>query len=230
MKKVRAAETNLFQTNLLQSRTFVSKKNVYVQDETGGIQVRFQSDATWNFGDEIAIDLSGLKIKYYGGAIQIDDLPNSNVQTVSTGNSVEAKQVSVADFMEGKYESQYVALPDVQVVEADLNKTIVMNGSHTSINVEDITGHSFVIFSSKYTVFGNEKVPQGAGTLKGVSMIYNGTMQIGLTSQDDYADMTGTRFESQGGGDDPTPDDLIEATIGEFIDAEVDLDVFLAIL
>lgn len=216
----------VFVVSSLEANTLTSKKNAYVQDATGGIQVRFQNDATWNFGDEIAIDLSGQKIKYYGGAIQIDALPNSNVQTVSTGNSVEAKQVSVADFMEGKYESQYVALPDVQVVEADLNKTIVMNDSHTSINVEDITGHSFVIFSSKYTVFGDDKVPQGAGTLKGVSMVYNGTMQIGLTSQNDYAGMTGTRFESQGGGDDPTPDDLIEATIGEFIDAEVDLDVW----
>lgn len=216
----------VFVVSSLEANTLTSKKNVYVQDATGGIQVRFQNDATWNFGDEIAIDLSGQKIKYHGGAIRIDALPNSNVQTVSTGNSVEAKQVSVADFMEGKYESQYVALPDVQVVEADLNKTIVMNDSHTSINVEDITGHSFVIFSSKYTVFGDEKVPQGAGTLKGVSMVYNGTMQIGLTSRNDYAGMTGTRFESQGGGDDPTPDDLIEATIGEFIDAEVDPDVW----
>lgn len=207
----------VFVVSSIEANTLTSKKNAYVQDETGGIQLRFQSDVTWNFGDEIAIDLSGQKIKYYDGAIQIKDLPNSNVQTVSTGNSVEAKQVSVADFMEGKYESQYVALPDVQVVEADLGKTIVMNNSHTSINVEDITGNSFVIFSSKYTVFGDEKVPQGAGTLKGVSMVYNGTMQIGLTSQSDYADMTGTRFESQGGGDDPQPGEIEEVTIEEFL-------------
>ncbi len=207
----------VFVVSSIEANTLTSKKNAYVQDETGGIQLRFQSDVTWNFGDEIAIDLSGQKIKYFGGAIQIKDLPNSNVQTVSTGNSVEAKQVSVADFMEGKYESQYVALPDVQVVEADLGKTIVMNNSHTSINVEDITGNSFVIFSSKYTVFGDEKVPQGAGTLKGVSMVYNGTMQIGLTSQSDYADMTGTRFESQGGGDDPQPGEIEEVTIEEFL-------------
>lgn len=207
----------VFVVSSIEANTLTSKKNAYVQDETGGIQLRFQSDVTWNFGDEIAIDLSGQKIKYYGGAIQIKDLPNSNVQTVSTGNSVEAKQVSVADFMEGKYESQYVALPDVQVVEADLGKTIVMNNSHTSINVEDITGNSFVIFSSRYTVFGDEKVPQGAGTLKGVSMVYNGTMQIGLTSQSDYADMTGTRFESQGGGDDPQPGEIEEVTIEEFL-------------
>jgi len=205
-----------FVVSSIEANTLTSKKNVYVQDETGGLQIRFTSDVTWNFGDELSIDISGAKMKYYGGALQIDSLSNSKVEVLSTGNAVEAKQVSVADFMEGKYESQYVALPDVQVVEADLGKTFVMGSSHTSINVEDITGHSFVIFSSKYTVFGTEQVPQGAGTLKGVSMVYNGTMQIGLTSKDDYAGMIGARFDGQG-GDTPDPGEIEEVTIAEFL-------------
>lgn len=205
-----------FVVSSIEANTLTSKKNVYVQDETGGLQIRFTSDVTWNFGDELSIDISGAKMKYYSGALQIENLSNSKVEVLSTGNAVEAKQVSVADFMEGKYESQYVALPDVQVVEADLGKTFVMGSSHTSINVEDITGHSFVIFSSKYTVFGTEQVPQGAGTLKGVSMVYNGTMQIGLTSEDDYAGMTGARFDGQG-GDTPDPGEIEEVTIAEFL-------------
>ena len=205
-----------FVVSSIEANTLTSKKNVYVQDETGGLQIRFTSDVTWNFGDELSIDISGAKMKYFGGALQIENLSNSKAEVLSTGNAVEAKQVSVADFMEGKYESQYVALPDVQVVEADLGKTFVMGSSHTSINVEDITGHSFVIFSSKYTVFGTEQVPQGAGTLKGVSMVYNGTMQIGLTSRDDYAGMTGARFDGQG-GDTPDPGEIEEVTIAEFL-------------
>ena len=205
-----------FVVSSIEANTLTSKKNVYVQDETGGLQIRFTSDVTWNFGDELSIDISGAKMKYYSGALQIENLSNSKVEVLSTGNAVEAKQVSVADFMEGKYESQYVALPDVQVVEADLGKTFVMGSSHTSINVEDITGHSFVIFSSKYTVFGTEQVPQGAGTLKGVSMVYNGTMQIGLTSTGDYAGMTGARFDGQG-GDTPDPGEIEEVTIAEFL-------------
>lgn len=214
-----------FVVSSIEANTLTSKKNVYVQDETGGLQIRFTSDVTWNFGDELSIDISGAKMKYYGGALQIENLSNSKVEVLSTGNAVEAKQVSVADFMEGKYESQYVALPDVQVVEADLGKTFVMGSSHTSINVEDITGHSFVIFSSKYTVFGTEKVPQGAGTLKGVSMVYNGTMQIGLTSEDDYAGMTEARFDGQG-GDTPDPGEIEEVTVSEFLSKPVDGSVY----
>ena len=214
-----------FVVSSIEANTLTSKKNVYVQDETGGLQIRFTSDVTWNFGDELSIDISGAKMKYYGGALQIENLSNSKVEVLSTGNAVEAKQVSVADFMEGKYESQYVALPDVQVVEADLGKTFVIGGSHTSINVEDITGHSFVIFSSKYTVFGAEQVPQGAGTLKGVSMVYNGTMQIGLTSTGDYAGMIGARFDGQG-GDTPDPGEIEEVTVSEFLSKPVDGSVY----
>ena len=193
-----------------------SKKNVFVQDETAGLQIRFTSDATFAFGDEVVIDLSDQELSYYDGALQANNVPNSNVEVLSSDNKIDPKEVTVAEFMKNTYDAQYVALPDVQVVEADLGKTFVEGGAHTSINVEDKTGNSFVIFSSKYTTFGNEQVPQGAGVLKGISMINNGKMQIGLTSQDDYAGMTGERFDGQG-GDDPQPGEIEEVTIEEFL-------------
>lgn len=193
-----------------------SKKNVFVQDETAGLQIRFTSDATFAFGDEVVIDLSGQELSYFDGALQANNVPNGNVEVLSSDNKIDPKEVTVAEFMKNTYDAQYVALPDVQVVESDLGKTFVEGGAHTSINVEDKTGNSFVIFSSKYTTFGNEQVPQGAGVLKGISMINNGKMQIGLTSQDDYAGMTGERFEA-GGGDDPQPGEIEEVTIEEFL-------------
>ena len=193
-----------------------SKKNVFVQDETAGLQIRFTSDATFAFGDEVVIDLSGQELSYFDGALQANNVPNGNVEVLSSDNKIDPKEVTVAEFMKNTYDAQYVALPDVQVVEADLGKTFVEGGAHTSINVEDKTGNSFVIFSSKYTTFGNEQVPQGAGVLKGISMINNGKMQIGLTSQDDYAGMTGERFDGQG-GDDPQPGEIEEVTIEEFL-------------
>lgn len=193
-----------------------SKKNVFVQDETAGLQIRFTSDATFAFGDEVVIDLSGQELSYFEGALQANNVSNGNVEVLSSDNKIDPKEVTVAEFMKNTYDAQYVALPDVQVVESDLGKTFVEGGAHTSINVEDKTGNSFVIFSSKYTTFGNEQVPQGAGVLKGISMINNGKMQIGLTSQDDYAGMTGERFEGQG-GDEPDPGEIEEVTIEEFL-------------
>ena len=193
-----------------------SKKNVFVQDETAGLQIRFTSDATFAFGDEVVIDLSGQELSYFDGALQANNVPNGNVEVLSSDNKIDPKEVTVAEFMKNTYDAQYVALPDVQVVESDLGKTFVEGGAHTSINVEDITGHSFAIFSSKYTTFGNEQVPQGAGVLKGISTVNKGNMQINLTSQSDYAGMTGERFDGQG-GDDPQPGEIEEVTIEEFL-------------
>lgn len=193
-----------------------SKKNVFVQDETAGLQIRFTSDATFAFGDEVVIDLSGQELSYFDGALQANNVPNGNVEVLSSDNKIDPKEVTVAEFMKNTYDAQYVALPDVQVVESDLGKTFVEGGAHTSINVEDITGHSFAIFSSKYTTFGNEQVPQGAGVLKGISTVNKGNMQINLTSQSDYAGMTDERFDGQG-GDDPQPGEIEEVTIEEFL-------------
>ena len=200
----------------MEINNLTSKKNVFVQDETAGLQIRFTSDATFAFGDEVVIDLSGQELSYFDGALQANNVPNGNVEVLSSDNKIDPKEVTVAEFMKNTYDAQYVALPDVQVVESDLGKTFVEGGAHTSINVEDITGHSFAIFSSKYTTFGNEQVPQGAGVLKGISTVNKGNMQINLTSQSDYAGMTDERFDGQG-GDDPQPGEIEEVTIEEFL-------------
>lgn len=173
-----------------------SKKNVYIQDDAAGLQIRFNEDAEFAFADELELDLSGATLGYYYGSLQLSGISTSAASTLSSGNTIEAKKVTVQDFIDNKYDGQYIELPDVQVKESDLEKTFVVGDKHTSINVEDKTGYSFVIFSSKYSSFKDEKVPQGAGPLKGISMINNGTMQMAFASTADYSGMTGERFGS----------------------------------
>ena len=191
-----------------------SKKGLYVQDATGGLQFYLAANHEFNFGDKVKIDLSGASVGEYNGAVQISSLALDNISLVSTGNTVTPKTVTVADFLANKYEGQYVAIEGVQVVDADLNKTFVEGDSHTSINVETADGQTFAIFSSKYASYGSSKVPQGSGTIKGISSISKGAMQVIFAQESDYAGLTGTRFDGttppsggdQGGdqgGDDP---------------------------
>ena len=70
-----------------------------------------------------------------------------------------------------------------------------MGGAHTSINMEDASGNKFVVFSSKYATYGAQTVPQGSGTIKGISSINNGTMQIIFCQASDFAGLTNTRFD-----------------------------------
>ncbi len=183
-----------------------SKKGMYVQDATGGLQFYLAENHTFAFGDKVQIDLSGAQIATYNDATQISGLALAKITKISSGNNVEAKTVSMADFLANKYESQYVALEGVQVVDADLSKTWVMGGSHTSINMEDANGNSFVVFSSKYATYGAETVAQGSGTIKGIAGYNKGTVQIIFGQESDYAGLTEARFGQESGGEEPEPE------------------------
>ena len=171
-----------------------SKKGMYIQDETAGLQFYLAANHTFKFGDKVKVDLSGAKVGEYGGAVQISGLALAKIEVLSSGNAVEPKTVAIADFLANKYEGQYVAVENVQVAKSDLSKTWVSGGAHTSINIEDADGNKFVVFSSKYATYGTSTVSQGAGTLKGIASINNGKIQLIFAQNSDYAGLTGTRF------------------------------------
>ncbi|MBE6188052.1 MAG: hypothetical protein E7143_02875 [Rikenellaceae bacterium] len=183
-----------------------SKKGLYVQDETGALQLYLAANHELAFGTKVKIDLTGTTLGDYNGAVQISGLALDKITTVSTNNTVEPKVVSIADFLANKYEGQYVAIEGVQVSSSDLTKTWVMGGAHTSINVEDAAGNKFVVFSSKYATYGTETVAQGSGTIKGIASINKGAMQIIFAQASDYASLTGARFDGTVTPEpDPTP-------------------------
>lgn len=190
-----------------------SKKGMYVQDETGALQFYLAANHEFAFGTKLQIDLTNATLGSYNGAVQVSGLGLDKITVVSTGNTVAPKTVTMADFLANKYEGQYIALEGVQVADADLSKTWVMGGAHTSINIEDANGNKFVVFSSKYATYGTSTVAQGSGTLKGISSINNGNMQIIFAQNSDYAGLTGERF-GEGGGEEPTPEP--EPTPGEY--------------
>ena len=164
-----------------------SKKGMYIQDETAGLQFYLAANHTFAFGDKVRVDVSGVTVGQYNGAVQVSGLALDKITKISSGNTVTPKTVTIADFLANKYEGQYVAIEGVQVADADLSKTFVMGGAHTSIKVENADGKNFVVFSSKYASYGTTTVPQGSGTLKGISSINNGTMQLIIGERGDAA-------------------------------------------
>lgn len=183
-----------------------SKKGMYVQDETGALQFYLAANHEFAFGTKVKIDLSGATLGEYNGAVQISGLALEKITTVSTGNTVEPKVVTIADFLANKYEGQYIAIEGVQVASADLTKTWITGDAHTSINMEDAAGNKFVVFSSKYASYGAQTVAQGSGTIKGIASINKGTMQIIFAQDSDYAGLTGARFDGGAVTPDPTPE------------------------
>ena len=176
-----------------------SLKNIIIQDETAGIMVRLTSDNTdFLSGDVVEIKIQGLSLEQFNGLLQLNNVPVENVTETAQGTLPEAKVISAAELLTGDYESQYVAVENVQVVESDLGKTWVTGGNNTSITIESATGETFVVYSARYSdILAEATVPEGSGTLKGIAQRFNSNIQIMLASTEDYAGLTGERFGSE---------------------------------
>lgn len=187
-----------------------SKKSVYIQDETAGIQLYFAENVTYKRGDEIAVNAAGLKLSFYGNAMQIVTdvtegsdgksttvgVPLSAATLLSSGNEITAKEITMEDLRSFTYESMYVSIKEpVQVVDSDLEKTFVVGNSHTSIIMTDADNNKFEVRSSSYSTFGSEKVPQGSGVIKGIASRYYETPQLIFSTSEDWTALTGERFD-----------------------------------
>ena len=201
-----------------------SQKSVVIQDETAGIVLYLaENNKELALGDRIEVKVNGLVLQRFdNGSLQIDAVPMDRITKITTGSQVEPKTISASELATGEYESQYVAVTDVQVVDSDLGKTFVTQDGegkdrHTSINFISRTGVRFLLFSSAYSTFGDQPVPEGSGTLKGIAAVHGGDYQISITSTDDYAELTGERFDNSG-FERPQP---TKATIAEVLAASV---------
>lgn len=176
-----------------------SLKNIIIQDETAGIMVRLTSNNTdFLSGDVVEIKIQDQSLEQYNGLLQLNNVPVENVTETAQGTLPEAKVISAAQLLTGDYESQYVAVENVQAVEADLGKTWVTGGNNTSITIESATGETFVVYSARYSdILAEATVPEGSGTLKGIAQRFNSNIQIMLASTEDYAGLTGERFGSE---------------------------------
>lgn len=171
-----------------------SKKSTYVQDETAGINVYFASNSTLKFGDQVVMDLSGAKLTPYHGVIEIEGLANDKVTTIAEGVTPKAREISIDELLSDKFDCQYVSVKDVQVADADLEKTWVVSDKATSIAMVSKDGQGFVIRSSQYSSYKADAVPQGSGTVAGIATIYDGTIQLVFAQAADMAGLTGERF------------------------------------
>lgn len=87
-------------------------KNLVVQDSTGGIVVRFTANHTFQLGDEVTIDLSGLTLTSYNGLIEVTFTPPSVATKTGTG-TITPRIATCAD-IQANYDAWESTLVTVQ--------------------------------------------------------------------------------------------------------------------
>jgi hypothetical protein len=153
----------------------VNTNNIWVQDATAGIVVRFvtANNNTIKRGDEVVVELNGGQFTVFSGLLQVQNVPNANVTVIDANNTLPTPQVvSVTEFKTGNYEGKLVRINDVGFVDAD--GTLTMNGSRT---VSDGTNTTIVRTESGAS-FSGTVMPYGIGTVTGLAGKFNTDSQI----------------------------------------------------
>lgn len=156
--------------------------NIWVQDATGGIVVRFKAanNNQYKRGDEVIVNLEGANFASFSGLIQVENVEKADattlsdkVEVVSENNTLPTPEVvTFTQLKTDDYQGKLVAVENVSFVDADgvltMNGTRAITDGTETVNVRTESG----------APFSGSVMPLGSGTVKGLAGINAGVVQI----------------------------------------------------
>ena len=176
---------------------YTSAKTIIVSDGDAGIMLYCATEnKEFARGQKVRIHLLDQVLSVYqDGAIQVNGLPMDRIVPAGLETPV-AKEITVDQLLSGDYECMYVAVKEVQVRQEYLSQPFYNATNKGSIGFEGKSGGKFDLFSSQYSVFKDEVVPSGSGTLKGIAGKYASHIQVTISAKSDLAGLTGDRYNT----------------------------------
>ena len=176
-------------------------KNIYIQDQTGAIQVRLTAGSNFAVGDSVRIPLAGAYLSEYSGIIQLDSINPDNVILQSQNNDLTPEPMTISKLdsifqldvnaisneFTMNYEAKLIELQNVQVTFSDLGKTWAdaFNQASANIILEDCYGKTILVRSSGFANWAGDNVPTGNGNIVCIVSRYNSDLQLLIRSIDD---------------------------------------------
>jgi hypothetical protein len=170
---------SLYATVTMSDNTGNIYKEAYLQDTTGGINLyRLDYPGLTHVGDYVRVNLKDVIITYYAGKLE---LVFENVEDCGNQIIVQEKEqyidpidISMDDLETDDYDLLLVRFSDVQFADSELGLTYAdVNGTGAqSRTLEDCNGNSIVVRSSDYSDFANDTLPEGNGSIIGISTTY----------------------------------------------------------
>lgn len=158
-------------------------KESYIEDETGGINLRFISSTGLYIGDSVRVYLKGTKILRYNQMMQVDSLhPDNNITKIATLRYKTPQIVSVNDILYNleDFQGELIQLNSVRFIEGGQGKTYADAENLASVTrvLQDINGNQIDVRTSGYANFASDTIPSGVGTFIGVMAQYNSGAQL----------------------------------------------------
>ncbi len=166
----------------------VTGRNLYIQDATGGLAIRFSDVHSFALGSEIIIDLNGGLLGEFNGLLQVDGLSLGAATFVGNPGDVTPRETTLQALLTNAqaWESTLVKIKDVT-----LSGNSVFDGS---VTVTDASG-GMILFTRSSSTFSQTALPTGLVTITAIVSEFN-TPQLIMRN---ISDVTGG---GTGGGED----------------------------
>jgi hypothetical protein len=173
----------------------ITGRNAVLQDETGGIVIRFTADGhSLVEGDRVRILVQGLTVDTFAGQTQLTNIPfNGDVNGAAQVEVLEQNQplpapkvVSISEALTNAYESQLIQIDNVQFINDQL--ALTYSGERNITDCSD----NLRVFTRSSASFSGQQVAQGNGSIVGIANITN-TTELLLRNLDGVSGMTGAR-------------------------------------
>ncbi len=149
-----------------------SRNAVIMDDSMAGITLRFTATHNFNLGDLIRINAGTLPLELYAGLLQINDIPNGNVNLIGPGTLPQPVETTVAEVVANinVYESTLVTFTNATITGGTTFAT--PGTTHGSLTLSDGTG-TITLFTYNWAEFAGSTVPTGPVTITGIVSINN---------------------------------------------------------
>ena len=144
----------------------LNNRNLYLQDGTAGIVVRFDAEHFFNLGDEIEVIISEQEISEFNKLLQVNNVPVDNGSVISTGNTLTPRTATIAEINTNfnAWESTLV-----KIVNASITGGATLSGNRT---VGDGTG-TIAMFTQTAATFSGTATPAAPVTLTAIVSDFN---------------------------------------------------------
>ena len=181
-------------------------KALYIQDETGGIEVKINQNGLYNdfrLGTNVFVRAENLKIGAYGGTLSIGTVPvdknyendfipapviKNYVINSRKGNPVKPTVLTIPQ-VDPKYNNMLIKLEDVQFLESEVaNDLTFADGVEKRTEnrtLVDADGNRLVVRTSGYARFAETLLPLGSGSVTGILTHFHDTPQLTIVSIND---------------------------------------------
>ncbi len=141
-------------------------RNVVIQDESGGIVVRFADDHNFALGEEVEINISLQELSEFAGLLQVNNVPNGNASSFGPATLPTPRQTSIEELLSNleTWESTLVEISDVSFASGG-----TFDGSQT---IDDGT-ETMELYTRAQATFAGATLPTGEFTLIAIVSQFN---------------------------------------------------------